>query len=203
MQTTLCKSSIRGLIFAAVVAGSCSLTVYAALPATAGQNSTTHSTQKKSSHKASASHTTSGGAGSSKAATTAKPTSNSGKTTATTSSARSAKSAKRSASRKSKRVKGQEAPTSERISEIQAALTRNHAYEGQPTGAWDDATVEAMKKFQAAHGLTPSGRLDAPTLQKLGLGSETAGLGAPNPPPNAAANRLLSSSNAIQSTRPE
>jgi hypothetical protein len=49
-----------------------------------------------------------------------------------------------------------------------------------------------MKKFQSEHGLLPTGKFDALTLQKLGLGSETAGLGAPTPPPNAAANRLLS-----------
>ena len=49
--------------------------------------------------------------------------------------------------------------------------------------------MDAMKKFQSANGLNPSGKLDALTLQKLGLGSETAGLAAPTPPPNSA-NRL-------------
>jgi hypothetical protein len=39
-----------------------------------------------------------------------------------------------------------------------------------------------MKKFQAGHGLNPSGKLDAPTLNKLGLGSQTAGVAAPMPP---------------------
>jgi hypothetical protein len=38
-----------------------------------------------------------------------------------------------------------------------------------------------MKKFQGAHGLTPSGKLDAKTLQQLGLGSQTAGIAAPTP----------------------
>jgi peptidoglycan hydrolase-like protein with peptidoglycan-binding domain len=93
---------------------------------------------------------------------------------------------------KSKRVKGQAAPTPERITAVQEALARNGAYEGIPSGKWDDSTTEAMKKFQSTHGLTPTGKFDARTLQKLGLGSETAGLGAPTPPPNAAANRLLS-----------
>jgi Putative peptidoglycan binding domain len=41
--------------------------------------------------------------------------------------------------------------------------------------------VEAMKKFQAGHGLNPSGKLDAITLQKMGLGSQTAGVAAPMP----------------------
>ena len=104
---------------------------------------------------------------------------------------KSAKSRK-SSSHKSKRVRGQAAPTPERINEIQSALARQGTYAGEPTGKWDDSTSEAMKKFQSAHGLNPTGKYDALTLQKLGLGSETAGLGAPTPPPNAAANRLLS-----------
>jgi hypothetical protein len=50
-----------------------------------------------------------------------------------------------------------------------------------PSGKWDDNTVESMRKFQAAHGLNPSGKLDALTLRQLGLGSATAGLAAPSP----------------------
>jgi peptidoglycan hydrolase-like protein with peptidoglycan-binding domain len=90
-------------------------------------------------------------------------------------------------------VKGQAAPTPDRINEIQAALAKNGAYDGTPSGKWDDATADAVRKFQSSHGLNPSGKLDAPTLQKLGLGSDTAGVAAPTPPANAGANRLLSS----------
>jgi peptidoglycan hydrolase-like protein with peptidoglycan-binding domain len=91
-------------------------------------------------------------------------------------------------------VKGQAAPTSDRISEIQEALANRGVFNGTPSGKWDDSTVAAMKKFQSSNGLDPSGKLDALTLQKLGFGSETAGAGAPTPPPNATANRLLSRS---------
>jgi peptidoglycan hydrolase-like protein with peptidoglycan-binding domain len=98
----------------------------------------------------------------------------------------------KSSSRKSKKVKGQAAPTPDRINEIQDALARSGAYTGTPSGTWDDSTVEAMKKFQSRHGLNPSGKMDALTLQKLGLGSDTAGMGVPTPPPNSS-NRLLSS----------
>jgi peptidoglycan hydrolase-like protein with peptidoglycan-binding domain len=49
-----------------------------------------------------------------------------------------------------------------------------------------------MRKFQASHGLNPTGRLDALTLQKLGLGSQTAGVAAPTPPPGSVS-RLTSS----------
>jgi peptidoglycan hydrolase-like protein with peptidoglycan-binding domain len=104
---------------------------------------------------------------------------------------KSGKSGK-SSSRKGKRVKGQAAPAPDRINEIQGALAKKGAYSGAPSGKWDDSTVEAMKKFQSSHGLNPTGKMDALTLQKLGLGSETAGMGVPTPPPNSS-NRLLSS----------
>jgi peptidoglycan hydrolase-like protein with peptidoglycan-binding domain len=51
-----------------------------------------------------------------------------------------------------------------------------------------------MRRFQASHGLNASGKLDAPTLQRLGLGSQTAGVAAPTPPPGAVS-RLTSSAN--------
>ncbi len=87
-----------------------------------------------------------------------------------------------SAKKKSKRTpRGQNAPTPDRIREVQSALNREGALNGQPTGKWDSATIEAMKKFQEDHGLSPTGKIDALTLNKLGLGSETAGKGAPVP----------------------
>jgi peptidoglycan hydrolase-like protein with peptidoglycan-binding domain len=80
-----------------------------------------------------------------------------------------------------RRERGQKAPAPERISEIQQALAKDGSFSGTPNGKWDDSTVEAMRKFQAGHGLNPTGKLDAPTLQKLGLGSQTAGVAAPIP----------------------
>jgi peptidoglycan hydrolase-like protein with peptidoglycan-binding domain len=67
------------------------------------------------------------------------------------------------------------------ITEIQQALAKNGALAGEPSGKWDDSTSDAMRKFQAAHGLNPSGKLDAPTLNQLGLGSATAGVAPPTP----------------------
>ena len=120
-------------------------------------------------------------------------TSSTGSSASKTSSTHGKKTTKgkRSSSRR-KKVRGQAAPTPERISEIQSALAKKGVFTGEPTGKWDDSTADAMKKFQSEHGLTPTGKFDAHTLQKLGLGSDTAGLGAPTPPPNATANRLLS-----------
>jgi Putative peptidoglycan binding domain len=176
-----CKRSLGGLLLAAIAAGTCG--VSAAAAQTTGQKARTpphkssKSTQKSSS--ASGSHASSSHAAGAAAAPK---------------SARTGAS-KSSSKKKSKRVRGQAAPTPERISEIQEALARKGALAGTPTGKWDDSTVDAMKTFQVSSGLNPTGRLDAPTLQKLGLGSQTAGLAAPTPPPNSA-NRLLNSTSS-------
>jgi murein L,D-transpeptidase YcbB/YkuD len=103
-------------------------------------------------------------------------------------------SGKSSSSKRARKQPGQKAPTADRVIEIQAALAKNGSFQGSPSGKWDDATAVAMRRFQASHGLNPSGKLDAPTLQRLGLGSQTAGIAAPTPPPGAVS-RLTSSAN--------
>jgi peptidoglycan hydrolase-like protein with peptidoglycan-binding domain len=101
-------------------------------------------------------------------------------------SSSSASGKTRKTSKKSKKKdRGQQAPTSDRITEIQQALSKDGSYNGTPNGKWDEATVSAMKKFQSAHGLNPSGKLEARSLERLGLGSQTAGVGAPIIPPNS------------------
>jgi peptidoglycan hydrolase-like protein with peptidoglycan-binding domain len=102
--------------------------------------------------------------------------------------------AKKTSKRSKRRERGQKAPTPDRITEIQQALAKDGSFTGTPNGKWSDSAVEAMKKFQAAHGLNPSGKLDALTLQKLGLGSQTAGVAAPMPP-------VTSSSTATAATQ--
>jgi peptidoglycan hydrolase-like protein with peptidoglycan-binding domain len=86
-----------------------------------------------------------------------------------------------SAKKRTSRPRPQMAPTPARISEIQSALAAQSSYKGERNGKWDDSTAQAMKEFQSAHGLTPTGKLDALSLQKLGLGSEIAGRAAPVP----------------------
>jgi peptidoglycan hydrolase-like protein with peptidoglycan-binding domain len=78
----------------------------------------------------------------------------------------------------------QKAPTTDRIEEIQTALSREGYYHGEPSKKWDANTQDAMRHFQEDHGMTGSGRLDATTLQKLGLGSDIAGVSAPRPRQN-------------------
>jgi peptidoglycan hydrolase-like protein with peptidoglycan-binding domain len=98
----------------------------------------------------------------------------------------------------------QKAPTPERISEIQSALSRGSYYQGDPNGKWDSSTVTAVQKFQSANGIEANGKLDAPTLQKLGLGSDIAGVSAPKPitPPSSEAPRPSIAAPASQLSAP-
>src|SRR5256886_394117 len=104
--------------------------------------------------------------------------STSSKSTSTLHRSKSSKQSKR-------RERGQKTPTPDRISEIQQALAKDGSFTGKPNGKWDASTIEATRKFQEAHGLNPSGKLDAKTLQQLGLGSQTAGVAPPIPPVSA------------------
>src|SRR5580704_18184144 len=104
---------------------------------------------------------------------------------------------KKKASSKSKKkgkVKGQTAPTPDRIKEIQSALQKDGSYEGTPTGKWDAATIDAMKKYQDKNGISPTGKIDAVSLNKLGLGSSTAGKGAPVPSTSGTGSPAVSTS---------
>lgn len=87
------------------------------------------------------------------------------------------------AQRRRRRRRGQQRPTAERIREIQQALIRAGYLEGKPTGRWDAKTRAAMRRLQEENGLPVTGKLDARSLVKLGLGSETAGVAAPHPLP--------------------
>lgn len=114
--------------------------------------------------------------GGSAAAQSHKPAS--AKKPAAKSSAAKPQSKKRTATRR-RRARGQMTPTAARIGQIQAALVQAGLYSGEPTGKWDAATVAAVKNFQQEKGLRVTGKLNARTLQMLGMGSETAGLAPP------------------------
>jgi peptidoglycan hydrolase-like protein with peptidoglycan-binding domain len=86
------------------------------------------------------------------------------------------------------------APTKDRTEEIQSALGRGGYYTSEPSGKWDARSQEALRRFQEANGLPPTGKLDARSLQKLGLGSDVAGVSAPRQ--STAANRLAPSSSS-------
>jgi peptidoglycan hydrolase-like protein with peptidoglycan-binding domain len=103
---------------------------------------------------------------------------------------------KKSSRRLSRWERGQKVPTPDRITEIQRALAKDGSFTGTPSGKWDGSTVDAMKRFQDAHGLNPSGKLDAKTLQQLGLGSQTAGVAAPLPPTGSSTGKSSASQTA-------
>ena len=86
--------------------------------------------------------------------------------------------------RRRRRRRGQRNPTPQRIREIQTALVREGYLEGKPSGVWDEATVDATRRYQEDNAFPVTGKPEARTLAKLGLGSETAGVGAPRPRPS-------------------
>jgi peptidoglycan hydrolase-like protein with peptidoglycan-binding domain len=102
-----------------------------------------------------------------------------GSTSSSSHSTATAKKKTVSKKHRSKREPTQKAPTPARITEIQTALESRGYYQGGPNGKWDSNTVTAMQKFQSENGLESSGKINALSLQKLGLGSSIAGVSAP------------------------
>jgi hypothetical protein len=69
-----------------------------------------------------------------------------------------------------KRVRGQLKIDSERAQAIQEALIREHYLKGEATGTWNQASEEAMRRYQADHGWQSKTVPDSRALIKLGLG---------------------------------
>src|SRR5208282_4623694 len=107
--------------------------------------------------------------------------------------------------RPSRRARGQQAIDSDRVTQIQQALIREHYLTGEPNGDWDSTTVAAMQKYQADHGwqtkLMPDGR----ALKSLGLGPDYStalnASGANFTPPAAAAEPASQDSGFIAASR--
>jgi hypothetical protein len=85
-------------------------------------------------------------------------------------------SGKRSSRKKSARVRGQQKIDSERAQSIQEALIREHYLTGTPTGTWNQASEEAMRRYQADNGWQSKEVPDSRALIKLGLGPSKDGL---------------------------
>ncbi len=64
---------------------------------------------------------------------------------------------------------------SARATEIQTALIREHYMGGSPSGVWDDASKDAMARYQAANGIPTRVTPDSRALIKLGLGPDQTG----------------------------
>lgn len=69
-----------------------------------------------------------------------------------------------------KRPRGQQKIDSERAEAIQQALIREHYLSGEPTGSWNQASEDAMRRYQADNGWQSKTVPDSRALIKLGLG---------------------------------
>jgi hypothetical protein len=113
-------------------------------------------------------------ASSSHASTSSHTTSSHTKTKSTHTSAHSStgKSKKSRKSASKGHTHGQQKIDSKRTEEIQEALIREHYLDGKPTGVWNDATQQAMQKYQADNNWQSKSTPDARALIKLGLGPD-------------------------------
>jgi len=68
---------------------------------------------------------------------------------------------------------GQQTVDGRRTEQIQQALIQSHYLDGEPSGAWDTKTQEALRRFQAANGWQSKVVPDSRALIKLGLGPST------------------------------
>ena len=101
--------------------------------------------------------------------TTPKAPAASGSATKSTSTATKS-TGKRSSRKKSARTRGQQKIDSERALAIQEALIRAHYLSGEATGTWNQASEEAMRRYQADQGWQSKTVPDSRALIKLGLG---------------------------------
>ncbi len=70
--------------------------------------------------------------------------------------------------------RGQMEPTADRYKEIQQALASKGYLKSEPSGSWDAASQDAMRRFQADQKLDQSGTITARSLSALGLGAPPA-----------------------------
>lgn len=67
-------------------------------------------------------------------------------------------------------IRGQRGIAPARATQIQNALIRQHYLVGPASGQWDEATEQAMQKYQADHGWQTKMVPDSRALISLGLG---------------------------------
>src|SRR6202790_2369984 len=94
------------------------------------------------------------------------------KSSSASSHSTTSKSKKSRKSAANRRSRGQQKIDSQRALEIQQALVREHYLTGKPTGVWNDATQQAMQRYQADNNWQSKTTPDARALIKLGLGPD-------------------------------
>ena len=77
----------------------------------------------------------------------------------------------------------QTAPSADRYREIQEALVaKGYLNPEDANGAWNQASADAMKKFQAEQNIESSGKINSLSLIALGLGPRRDVTATPKPP---------------------
>jgi hypothetical protein len=99
--------------------------------------------------------------------TAKKSTAHSTSTKHTTSTARKSRTSKSS---KKTVARGQQKIEPQRAQEIQEALIREHYLDGEPAGTWNQASEDALRRYQADHGWQSKTVPDSRALISLGLG---------------------------------
>ncbi|MEO8658137.1 MAG: peptidoglycan-binding domain-containing protein [Bryobacteraceae bacterium] len=66
--------------------------------------------------------------------------------------------------------RGQQSPSTDRVSEIQKALIDRGYAKGEPTGTWGPDSADALRRFQEDNKISPTGKLNSMSLIHLGLG---------------------------------
>ena len=99
---------------------------------------------------------------------------------AATASARKKAPAKKSTTWRNRQL----TPTPERYREIQNALVAKGYLQGEDAnGAWNQNSIDALRRFQSEQNLEPSGKINSLSLIALGLGPRREIAAAASPPP--------------------
>jgi hypothetical protein len=110
---------------------------------------------------------------------------------------------KHASSRKRKKTaRGQKKIDSDRAQEIQEALIREHYLSGEATGTWNQATEDALRRYQADHGWQTKTVPDSRALISLGLGPSNDHLLNPESAMTSGPNSLHSASAKLPAAEP-
>ena len=135
--------------------------------ANAAQAASTDSPAKKPAAKSSTQKSSTHKTGTKSSTTKAHKTSTS---SAASSKSHSSASSRSRSRKKTAKVRGQQKIDSERAQAIQEALIREHYMSGEASGTWNQASEDAMRKYQADHGWQSKQVPDSRALISLGLG---------------------------------
>lgn len=134
-------------------------------PSTTAPRKTTSATAKTSSTKTHLAANSHPGGSTHKSSRTVK--SNTG---ATKPAGKSTQASLRKNGKRKKTARGQQKIDPERAQAIQEALIREHYLSGEAAGSWNQASEDAMRRYQAAHGWQSKTVPDSRALISLGLG---------------------------------